>query len=61
MHGLDTLVDLNARETINSIIKRARAAGVVMTREEVLEELKFHENEDTSQWSAVVDRLLSSP
>jgi hypothetical protein len=61
MHGLDTLNRLNTEAAIKGILARAEAAGVALTRAEVLEELKYREDDDVSQWEAVVAELVAEP
>jgi hypothetical protein len=58
MHGLDTLKARNAHATIKSVLARAADRGVKLSRAEVLEEMKYSEDEDTTVWSATVDRLM---
>jgi len=58
MHGLSTIETTNTEATIKAIIARANANGRLLTRDDVLEELKFRDNDDTSVWSATVDRLM---
>lgn len=60
MHGLSIIEATNVEVTIKAILARAEARGVKLTREEVLEELKFREDDDTNVWSATVDRLLAA-
>jgi hypothetical protein len=58
MHGLETTQTLNTEVTIKAILARAAANGITLTRDEVLEELKFREDDDTTVWGATVDRLI---
>lgn len=58
MHGLETMTRLNAEAAIRGILLRAKANNVQLTRADVLEELKYRESDDTSAWSATVDRLM---
>ena len=58
MHGLRTIEVLNTEATIRAIIQRATDRGVKLTRAEVLDELKWRDNDDTTVWSATVDRML---
>lgn len=46
-----------AEHTIRNILRRAEERGLHLTRDEVLEELQFSD-EDTSVWSATVDQLI---
>lgn len=48
----------NAEVTIKGILARAASLKLKLTREEVLEELKFYADEDTTVWGATVDRLM---
>lgn len=59
MHDINTNNSLNTNVAVRGILRRARRAGLKLTREEVLEELKFREDDDTSQWTAMVDRLMA--
>jgi hypothetical protein len=61
MHGLQTIGALNAEVTIRGILARAAQRGSKLTRDEVLEELKFRDDDDTTVWSATVDRLMREP
>lgn len=58
MQGLEMSAELNAEVTIRGIMARAADRGVTLSRDEVIEELKFREDDDTSIWSATVDRMM---
>ncbi len=58
MHSLETINKNNVERTIQLALDRAESQGVTLTRNQVLEHLKFSENEDVSQWEATVDRLM---
>lgn len=58
MHGLSTLAVLNTEAVIRAILARAIERGLKLTRDDVLDELRFREDEDTTVWGATVDRLM---
>jgi hypothetical protein len=59
MHSLESSFKRNVERTIQLILDRAEAAGTVLTRNEVLEHLKFTDDEDVSQWEATVDAMMA--
>lgn len=59
MHSLEVISKSNVERTIQLTLDRAEAAGTAITRNQVLEHLKFLENEDVSQWEAMVDALMA--
>lgn len=61
MFALETINARNTEVAIRAILNAAACRGVQLTRDEVLEELKFDEHDDTSVWSATVDRLMAEP
>jgi hypothetical protein len=60
MHSLEVINKKNVERTIQLALDRAEAEGTVLTHNQVLEHLKFTENEDVSQWEATVDVMLAS-
>jgi hypothetical protein len=60
MHSLETISKLNVERTIKLALDRAESQGVTLSRNQVLDHLKFSEDEDVSQWEATVDKLLAT-
>lgn len=58
MNSLETTETLNTEATIRRILTRAENEGVTLSRDKVLEELKYRDTDDTSVWSATVDRII---
>lgn len=58
MNDISVIRHKNAEVTIKGILARAAARGAVLSRDEVLEDLKWNEAEDVSVWGATVDRLM---
>lgn len=59
MHGLQSIAQNNAEVTIKGILARAAERGLKLSRGDILEELKFREDDDTTVWGATVDRLMA--
>jgi hypothetical protein len=59
MHSLETIDKTNVERTIQLALDRAETEGTVLTRNQVLEHLKFREDEDVSQWEAMVDAMMA--
>lgn len=58
MHSLGNINRMNVERVIQLTLDRAEAEGVALTRDQVLDHMRFSEDEDVSQWEAVVDRLM---
>lgn len=58
MLGIETRQAKNAEAAIRGILIRAEHRGVRLSKSEVLEELKWDDDEDTTVWGATVDRLM---
>lgn len=59
MHGLETTHQLNTEHVIRAILERSRVEGTHITRDQVLEDLRWDDREDVvTQWGATVDRIM---
>jgi hypothetical protein len=60
MHSIESINKSNVERTIQLALDRAEAEGATLTRNQVLDHLKFSEDDDVSQWEAMVDVMLAS-
>jgi hypothetical protein len=58
MLALETTRQLNTEHVIRAILDRAEREGTSVTRDQVLEDLRWDDQEDVTQWTETVDRLM---
>lgn len=59
MHRLENTRQLNTEHVIRAILERSRVEGTHITRDQVLEDLRWDDREDVvTQWGATVDRIM---
>lgn len=61
MQSLEAINAENTGVVIRGVLVRAKERGLRVSRASVLDELRYRETDNVSQWEAMVDAMMAQP